>query len=77
MNFRSYTHKNRLDFSPCDYAFFVDKNYTFHTTDLKMDRNRTMPVWLDWAIRDNQTETYVRGGQEGAGAQLCLRQLQQ
>lgn len=56
MTFRTYTHVGRLDFSPCDYAFFVDRdNYTFHTSDLKMDRNRTMPVWLDWAIRDNLT----------------------
>nr|CAB3462015.1 unnamed protein product [Digitaria exilis] len=34
----------------------VDRdNYTFHTDDLKMDLNTTMPVWLDWAIRDNLT----------------------
>ncbi|XP_062230618.1 wall-associated receptor kinase 2-like [Phragmites australis] len=56
MNFKDYNHSSRLDFSPCDYAFFVDReNYTFHTADLKMDRNQTMPVWLDWAIRDNLT----------------------
>ncbi|KAL6650269.1 hypothetical protein ACP70R_009194 [Stipagrostis hirtigluma subsp. patula] len=56
MSFREYSHVSRLEFSPCDYTFFVDRdNYTFHTADLKMDRNRTMPVWLDWAIRDNVT----------------------
>ncbi|XP_062202734.1 wall-associated receptor kinase 2-like [Phragmites australis] len=56
MSFEEYTHKARLDFSPCDYAFLVDRdNYTFHTADLKMDVNATMPVWLDWAIRDNLT----------------------
>jgi hypothetical protein len=56
MNFRAYNHVGRLHFSPCDYAFLVDRdNYTFKTKDLKMDRNRTMPVWLDWAIRDNLT----------------------
>jgi hypothetical protein len=56
MNFNVYTHKARLGYSPCDYAFLVDRsNYTFHTADLKMDINTTMPVWLDWAIRDNLT----------------------
>ncbi|CAO2169216.1 unnamed protein product [Urochloa humidicola] len=56
MNFRTYTHKERLGFSPCDFAFLVEKeNYTFHAEDLRMDLNRTMPVWLDWAIRDNVT----------------------
>ncbi|KAF8659798.1 hypothetical protein HU200_058264 [Digitaria exilis] len=38
---------NRMDFD-------VD-NYTFHTADLKMDNTTMMPVWLDWAIRDNLT----------------------
>ncbi|CAD6212203.1 unnamed protein product [Miscanthus lutarioriparius] len=56
MNFDVYTHKKRLGFSPCDYAFLVDRdNYTFHTADLKMETNTMMPVWLDWAIRDNMT----------------------
>ncbi|KAJ1267706.1 hypothetical protein BS78_07G078100 [Paspalum vaginatum] len=52
----SYNHTTRLDFAPCDYAFLVDRNsYTFHTRHLKMDNSTTMPVWLDWAIRDNLT----------------------
>nr|CAB3483076.1 unnamed protein product [Digitaria exilis] len=56
MNFRTYSHVARLGYSPCDYAFIVDReNYTFRTEDLRMDLNRTMPVWLDWAIRDNVT----------------------
>ncbi|XP_066307268.1 wall-associated receptor kinase 1-like isoform X2 [Miscanthus floridulus] len=56
MNFEVFTHKKRLGFSPCDYAFLVDRdNYTFHTADLKMETNTMMPVWLDWAIRDNMT----------------------
>jgi len=56
MNFDVYTHKKRLGFSPCDYAFLVDRdNYTFHTADLKMETNTMMPVWLDWAIHDNMT----------------------
>nr|CAB3496625.1 unnamed protein product [Digitaria exilis] len=42
------------DFSPCSYGFLVERNsYTFRATDLKMDKNQTMPVWLDWAIRPN------------------------
>ncbi|KAL6885600.1 hypothetical protein ACP4OV_010379 [Aristida adscensionis] len=53
MSFRAYSHAGRLGFSPCDYAFLVDRgSYTFRAADLRMDRNRTMPVWLDWAIRD-------------------------
>ncbi|CAN6355937.1 unnamed protein product, partial [Urochloa humidicola] len=52
--FEHYNHTTVLSFSPCDYAFLVDKDsYTFRTTDLKMDTNTMMPVWLDWAIRDN------------------------
>ena len=43
-----------LNYSPCDYAFIVDKdNYTFQSSDLlHMDRTRTMPARLDWAIRE-------------------------
>jgi hypothetical protein len=42
-----------VGFSPCDYAFIVDKEeYRFRRSDLKMELNRRMPVWLDWAIRD-------------------------
>ncbi|OEL26588.1 Wall-associated receptor kinase 1 [Dichanthelium oligosanthes] len=56
MTFEVYSHKTKLDYSPCNYAFLVDRNnYTFHTADLQMNLNRTMPVWLDWAIRDNLT----------------------
>uniref|UniRef100_A0A0D9XHZ5 Protein kinase domain-containing protein n=1 Tax=Leersia perrieri TaxID=77586 RepID=A0A0D9XHZ5_9ORYZ len=47
----------RWEFSPtCDYAFLVEKeSYTFSVADLRMDVNRTVPVRLDWAIRDNLT----------------------
>jgi len=56
MEFEQYNHTGVLGFSPCDYAFLVDKDsYTFRTADLKMDTNTMMPVWLDWAIRDNLT----------------------
>ncbi|XP_044978765.1 wall-associated receptor kinase 2-like [Hordeum vulgare subsp. vulgare] len=52
--FSAYSHENMMEYSPCDYAFLVDRtNYTFRRSDLKMDTNRTSPVWLDWAIRGN------------------------
>ena len=41
-----------VEWSPCDYAFLVEKNYSFHVSDLHMDVERSMPVWLEWAIRD-------------------------
>ncbi|CAN6320893.1 unnamed protein product [Urochloa humidicola] len=47
------------EFSSCSYGFLVDRNsYTFPRADLKMDRNRTMPVWLDWAIRPNGSSPF-------------------
>lgn len=57
MAFEHYNHTTRLDFAPCDYAFLVDRNsYTFHKADLlTMNNDTRMPVWLDWAIRDNMT----------------------
>ncbi|PAN20839.1 hypothetical protein PAHAL_3G415300 [Panicum hallii] len=56
MGFELYNHSEVLAFSPCDYVFLVDKDsYTFRKADLKMDTNTKMPVWLDWAIRDNLT----------------------
>ena len=66
MSFGQYSHRERLGYSPCDMAFLVDKeNYTFHTADLRMDLNRTMPVWLDWAIRDNLTCDEAKKAQGG------------
>jgi hypothetical protein len=53
-DFREYDHSTMMEYSPCDYVFLVDRtNYTFRRSDLFMDRNRTSPVWLDWAIREN------------------------
>jgi hypothetical protein len=53
--FWAYDHSAMMDYSPCDYAFLVDRmtNYTFRRSDLLMDWNRTSPVRLDWAIRNN------------------------
>ncbi|KAI5016796.1 hypothetical protein ZWY2020_028701 [Hordeum vulgare] len=56
--FRVYDHTSMMDFSPCDYAFLVDRtNYTFRRSDLLRDTNRTSPVWLDWAIRGDEDST--------------------
>ncbi|CAM0145632.1 unnamed protein product [Urochloa decumbens] len=66
VNFRAYSHKERLGFSPCDFAFLVDReSYTFRAADLRMDRNRTMPVWLDWAVRENVTCDEAKRSQQG------------
>ncbi|XP_051211495.1 wall-associated receptor kinase 4-like [Lolium perenne] len=56
--FWAYDHSAMMEYSPCDYAFLVDRtNYTFRRSDLLLDRNRTSPVRLDWAIRDNDDDT--------------------
>lgn len=48
------------NFSSCSYGFLVARNsYRFRRADLKMDRNRTMPVWLDWAIRPNGSSAFT------------------
>lgn len=51
---QTWSHANQ-EFCPCDYAFIVEKgNYTFRASDLTttMSGNKTMPLVLDWAIRD-------------------------
>uniref|UniRef100_A0A0D9XHA5 Protein kinase domain-containing protein n=1 Tax=Leersia perrieri TaxID=77586 RepID=A0A0D9XHA5_9ORYZ len=51
--FQTWPRGAQVDFSPCDYGFLVARDeYRFLRADLNMERNRTMPVWLDWAIRD-------------------------
>ncbi|KAF0929581.1 hypothetical protein E2562_022403 [Oryza meyeriana var. granulata] len=58
VTFYSWTRGFQVDFSPCDYSFLVDKDqYEFRRTDLRMEQNRTMPVWLDWAIRDGNASS--------------------
>ncbi|KAL5230582.1 hypothetical protein ABZP36_029358 [Zizania latifolia] len=48
-----WPHAN-MTFSPCDYAFFVEKeHYKFKVSDLTNMRGKLMPVRLDWAIRSN------------------------
>lgn len=50
----TWSHANQ-SFCPCDYAFIVEKGlYTFRASHLRsMPRTQTMPLVLDWAIRDN------------------------
>uniref|UniRef100_A0A0D9W252 Protein kinase domain-containing protein n=1 Tax=Leersia perrieri TaxID=77586 RepID=A0A0D9W252_9ORYZ len=51
--FQIWPRGEQVEFSPCDYAFLVGKdNYHFRRAHLKMNINQTMPVWLDWAIRN-------------------------
>ncbi|XP_006649914.1 wall-associated receptor kinase 2-like [Oryza brachyantha] len=53
VTFEIWPRGEQVEFSPCDYAFLVAKNeYRFQRADLKMKLKQTMPVWLDWAIRD-------------------------
>ncbi|RLM84832.1 wall-associated receptor kinase 4-like [Panicum miliaceum] len=58
VSFEDWPHDG-MDFSPCDIAFLVDKDgYDFRASDLRMDVEGTsMPVWLDWAIRDESALT--------------------
>ncbi|KAK1683959.1 hypothetical protein QYE76_044807 [Lolium multiflorum] len=54
MRFGNWPHKG-IEFNPCNYAFIVEKNhYTFKAADLKRTPVSpwTMPLWLDWAIRN-------------------------
>ncbi|OEL13084.1 Wall-associated receptor kinase 2 [Dichanthelium oligosanthes] len=49
----SWSHAD-MEFSPCNYAFMVEKGaYTFQAGDLSMQMTQaSMPLRLDWAIRD-------------------------
>jgi hypothetical protein len=54
MRFGNWPHKG-IEFNPCNYAFIVEKNhYTFKAADLRRTPASpwTMPLWLDWAIRN-------------------------
>jgi hypothetical protein len=45
-----------MQYSPCDYAFMVEKNtYDFRVSDLNMNgSSTTKPLVLDWAIRNTE-----------------------
>ncbi|CAM0942687.1 unnamed protein product [Alopecurus aequalis] len=59
---QGWSHEGQ-DFSPCDYAFIVEKTkYNFSVADLKMDgKTTTKPLVLDWALRDKDAKTNVTG----------------
>jgi hypothetical protein len=64
-----------VDFNPCDYAFLVAKEeYVFQRSDLNKDLNRNMPVWLDWAIRDDDSACppLALGKKPPAGSYACV-----
>ncbi|WVZ62114.1 hypothetical protein U9M48_011899 [Paspalum notatum var. saurae] len=68
--FESWPHDG-MEYSPCDIAFLVGKDsYEFRASDLRMDvTRRSMPVWLDWAIRDQVVRDENEG--DGDGAPSC------
>jgi hypothetical protein len=54
VTFSSYSHKKILSFNPCDYAFLVDKYwFQFGKSNLTMPLNTSVPVWLNWALRES------------------------
>ncbi|KAJ1692585.1 hypothetical protein LUZ63_009283 [Rhynchospora breviuscula] len=56
--FDGYKHDMILSFSPCSYAFLVDKDwFRFGKSNLTMSTNTTMPVWLNWALREENNCT--------------------
>ncbi|KAL6623585.1 hypothetical protein ACP70R_033464 [Stipagrostis hirtigluma subsp. patula] len=68
----SWSHANQ-EFCPCDYAFIVERgHYTFRASDLTAStfKNQTMPLVLDWAIRDNSSTSM-----SCAQAQAAMNQL--
>ncbi|KAM0843034.1 hypothetical protein ACQ4PT_057978 [Festuca glaucescens] len=54
----TWSHINQ-EFSPCDYAFIVEKGaYQFKVDDLtKMPTTQAMPMRLDWAIQDSDIQS--------------------
>ncbi|KAK1670245.1 hypothetical protein QYE76_058404 [Lolium multiflorum] len=57
----SSVSSTKLDDCPCNYAFIVDKSYySFQKADLHMNGSQTsMPLSLDWAIRDNSNLSWT------------------
>lgn len=54
VTFSNYSHKGLLSFNPCDYAFLVDKDwFKFGKSNFTMSLNTSMPVWLNWSLREN------------------------
>nr|XP_025876647.1 wall-associated receptor kinase 2-like [Oryza sativa Japonica Group] len=67
--------RSAQDGNPCDYAFLVAKEeYVFQRSDLNKELNRNMPVWLDWAIRDDDSACppLALGKKPPAGSYACV-----
>ncbi|XP_047042900.1 wall-associated receptor kinase 1-like [Lolium rigidum] len=57
-NLMKFETWSRKEFSPCDYAFIVEKgSYAFRAADLHMKKQTSMPLLLDWAIRDSNVNS--------------------
>ncbi|KAE8792280.1 Wall-associated receptor kinase 4 [Hordeum vulgare] len=62
MRFEKWAHALIDLRHPCSYAFIVEKNnYTFRAADLSRRpapaKPWSMPLWLDWAIRDGSNSS--------------------
>jgi hypothetical protein len=73
----SWTHANQ-EFCPCDYAFIVDRDYyNFKRADiLHTDGNgslstTSMPMSLDWAIRDKGSLPWTCAAAASAPEYAC------
>ncbi|KAF3335169.1 Wall-associated receptor kinase 2 [Carex littledalei] len=54
VTFGGYSHDGFLSFNPCDYSFLVDQDwFKFGKSNLTMSTNTSVPVWLNWALREN------------------------
>ncbi|XP_039834262.1 wall-associated receptor kinase 4-like [Panicum virgatum] len=72
--FEQWPHDG-MEHSPCDVAFLADKDgYEFRAADLRMDARRSsMPVWLDWAIReDDDGSALTCAAAKGRAGYACV-----
>ncbi|XP_078161791.1 wall-associated receptor kinase 2-like [Carex rostrata] len=68
ITFSDYSHTGLLSFSRCDYSFLVDKDwFKFGKLNLTMSTNTSVPMWLNWAIRDNNNCTEAQKRPESYG----------
>ncbi|XP_044428260.1 wall-associated receptor kinase 2-like [Triticum aestivum] len=73
MRFGKWPHAG-VEFSPCNYAFIVERgHYVFKAADLRRNpesdpaRRWTMPLWLDWAIRNHSNSLSCPRAKETLG----------
>ncbi|XP_078161792.1 wall-associated receptor kinase 2-like [Carex rostrata] len=63
-----FDHTGLLSFSRCDYGFLVDKDwFKFGKSNLTMSTSTSVPVWLNWAIRENNNCTEAQKRPESYG----------